>query len=557
MYLVHAMTRSRQFLLLTALLSACTDTDVALRWPDGARLDPAELSPQLPTPVAEISPPIVRVGTLATCGLADPLAHLSPVEVTWRLRGAFIATGATLEVPDAVGQTLSCVATVWIGGQLSETEPTTARIAPRPGDDNVLVIVADDLGVDRVGVYGVGTDPPPTPNLDALAADGMRFNQAWATPSCSPTRAALLTGRHGFRTGIGKASSAADGYPLALDELTLPEVLAHAPTPYTSAAVGKWHLANFEVGHGHHVLEQGFLHHRGNLGNLRRDESVDGGVQGFFNYEYAVDGEVSRRADYLTSVEVDDALDFIATLPEPWLVYLAFHAAHSPAHVPPRDLYSGPDLVPGEASDQARFDAMTEALDTEIGRLLEGVPDTTLVVFLGDNGTEREAAQGPYPDDEVKLSMYEGGIRIPLIVRGPQVAFPGSTSDALVHVVDLLPTLAELAKLDVGATFPDLKLDGVSFAPYLADPTHPSVRQFVYTERFIDNGFGPYTEHSRAVRDARYKLIWDMTDGYELFDLGLRWQEEDDLLAYETVSDEASAAFEALAPLLEGPTFQR
>jgi arylsulfatase A-like enzyme len=540
------------------LLAACEAEPWLLPdgWPEGVGFE-VELSQDLAAVEAVVAPSPVQVGRTARCEL---LGLPDPVGVTareWRLDGVVIGQGETIEAPDAPGSELSCTPLVWEQGVAKAGRSGVAPIVARPVAGDVLLIVADDVGVDRVGAYGVGVAPPPTPNLDALAAEGMRFNRVWATPSCSPTRATLLTGRHGFRTGVGQASAANDGYALELEEVTLAEMLGRASERYSSAMVGKWHLSNFAVGHGQHVLDQGFDRQLGNLGNLRNEEAMDGSVQGYVNYEYVVDGVVGRRTDYLTSVEADDAIAMITTLPSPWFVYLSFHAAHSPAHIPPRALYSGPTLVPGEANDLVRYDAMTEAMDAEIGRVLEVVPPETLVVVLGDNGTERNAVRGPYAADEVKLTMYEGGVRVPFLVRGPQVAVPGSTSDALISTVDLFPTLAELAGVDLAQWFPDLKIDGVSFAPVLADPSHPGARDVVYTERFLGNGFGPYTEHRRAVRDERFKLIWDMATGYQLYDLGLDWQEGEDLLQAEVLPADAEAAFERLAAELEGGRFRR
>lgn len=443
--------------------------------------------------------------------------------------------------------------------------PTCADVVPPrpPRSDpsaelppNLLVIVADDFGVDRVGAYQLGVAAPPTPRLDALAASGLRFDRAWATPSCSPSRATLLTGRHGFRTGIGKAAAANDGYPLSLEERTIPELLAQAEPPYSSGAVGKWHLSNFAVGHGQNVLDQGFDHHCGNLGNIRNEEALEGDLQGFYNYEYLTDGAVGRRTEYLTTVEADDAILLMARLPEPWFVYVGLHALHSPAHIPPRHLYSGPTLDPGLVSELGRYNATAEALDHEVGRILDAAPPETFIVFLGDNGTDTKATSGPFPPDRMKLTMYEGGVRVPLLVRSPLLTAPGSRTTALVHTVDLLPTLAELAGLDLPTVSPDLTLDGVSFLPYLTDPDQPSLRDHVYTERFIENGFGPYTTHARAVRDDQFKLIWDQERGYELYELGLDWWEGPNLLAGEPLSEPAAASFDLLRDLLEGDTYR-
>lgn len=420
---------------------------------------------------------------------------------------------------------------------------------------NILVLVADDVGVDRIGAYGVGDHLSPTPAIDQLAADGVRFSRAWAMPSCSPSRATWLTGRHAFRTGIGKASRVSDGVPLLYDEVTIAEALKWlGPVPYSTAAVGKWHVSNRAIGDSSHVLGQGFDHYRGNLGNLLKSAAQDGGYQGFYNYEYFVDGVRERRTTYLTTQEADDTIHFVNTLPEPWFIHVGFHASHTPIHIPPEDLYTGDTLVSG-ASDAARFNAMTEAMDTEIGRILEHIDDNTVVVFLGDNGTAKGGAQGPYPKDEVKLSMYEGGIRVPLIIQAPHGA-RDAVSDALVHTVDLFATLAELGGV-VDLSRLALPVDGHSFAGHVEVPDAPPIRDLVYTERFLPNGFGPYTEHYRAVRNEQYKLMWTQGGDYQLFDLGMDWREGDDLLLRDTLTTDELVAFDQLVLALDSARFKR
>jgi arylsulfatase A-like enzyme len=511
----------------------------------------------LPVVQAQVSADVIHVGDMVTCE-TEPvvLPQGAYIFTVWWIDDVRVGLGETLQTPDAEGATVRCDVAVIYGSLVQRGKSDRAIISPPIVPGNILVLVADDVGVDRINSYGMGQAMPPTPHIDALAAQGVRFTRAWATPSCSPTRATFMTGRYGFRTGFGKASNAVDGRPLDLSEVTLAEVVTTV-APYATAAVGKWHLSNFEVGHGDHVIAQGFGHHRGNLSNLREEESTDGLSQGFFDYEYHEDGEIRRRREYITTVEADDTITFMETLPEPWFIYTAFHASHSPVHIPPRALYTGPELVPGQETEQARYAAITEALDTELGRILERVPPDTTVIFLGDNGTEQNAALGPYPSDEVKLTMREGGVRIPLIVTGPHVTQPGRVSDALVHTVDIFSTVAHLAGVADPATAHGRTIDGVSLLPYLLAPDYPSIRDVVYTERFIDNGFGPYTVHKRAVRDDRYKLLWNQDLGYSLFDIGDAWTDGEDLLDAGRLDDEAKAALERLTSMLEGDTFRR
>ena len=176
--------------------------------------------------------------------------------------------------------------------RISQASPTSEYAASEKLPPNMLVIVADDVGVDMIGAYGESSAAPCTPNLDALAADGLLFRNAWACPVCSPTRAALLTGRWGFRTGIGSVVTNTEP-GLTLAERTTPEVL----TRYSSACIGKWHLAG-NLGNTH-PNQSGFDHFSGFL---------RGAVNDYFSWPKVVDGQSSTSNVYTTSAFTDDAI---------------------------------------------------------------------------------------------------------------------------------------------------------------------------------------------------------------------------------------------------------
>lgn len=404
--------------------------------------------------------------------------------------------------------------------------PLLSPVAAGAGGENVLVVLADDVGVDRVAAYGEHPLVGPTPTLDALAERGVLFRNAWATPLCSPTRAALLTGRFPFRTGVGKGTSD-DPYGLQLEEMTIPEMLeAGKPGSYRSLAFGKWHLA----GNGDtpmHPLLQGFEHHAGALNNLTT----------YFVWVKFVDGVSQQATTYATTDLVDDVLATLPGLQEPWFAYLAFNAAHIPYHAPPDSLHSF--ALSGDPLDSIaeHHKAMVEAFDTELGRMLEGLGEDllarTTLVFLGDNGTPREATELPWISAHGKNTVYEGGVRVPMIVTGPRVARRGSECDALVNVVDLYATVAEIACVDLDAVQPfDRPLDSISLLPFLADPKRSSLRRFNYSESFRPNGFLlPWDKDIRALRGPRFKLVRNQyLDQDELYDLLLDPLERQDLL---------------------------
>jgi arylsulfatase A-like enzyme len=399
-----------------------------------------------------------------------------------------------------------------------------------PTSHNFLVLLTDDQGIDKVGAYGAHPNPPPTPNMDALAAEGVLFRRAYANPTCSPTRAALMTGRYNSRYGVGQVIfTETDAEQLPRAEVTIAEALTGAG--YHSEALGKWHLASNASEDGpRHPLVQGFAHHAGSFGNLVSTSDGEGdGPATYFHWEKLTDGAASRVTTYATTDTVDDAIDRMGEMPEPWFLYVAFNAPHEPYTHPPEELHDY------ELTDDSPIDrkhaAMVQSLDTEIGRLLGSMSPAlrrrTTIVLASDNGTPTEAVSEPWRATQCKNSPYEGGIRVPLVVSGAAVVDPGRETDALVHVVDLLPTLVELAGLDPAALTDaegePVELDGVSFLPQLREPAAPGARSLVYSGKFGPNG--PPDEEGRyrrfdwdIVLDERWKLV-RRDEALELYDL--------------------------------------
>jgi hypothetical protein len=230
----------------------------------------------------------------------------------------------------------------------------------------------------------------------------------------------------------------------------------------------------------------GYDHFAGTLGNL----------EDHFDHERVVDGVLTRSTRYALTEQVDDALAWILGGSGPWLCYVAFNSIHAPLHAPPDELH-GVDLTPtGDPTKDSRamLDAMVEALDTEIGRLLAGLGpelDDTTVVFLGDNGTPGQFTLAPFDPAHGKATMHEGGLQVPLIVAGPRVAVPGAECAALVHASDVFATVAELAGVDpTDVQPPGTVLDSISLVPWLEDPGRPSARDTLVAEFFFPNGPG-------------------------------------------------------------------
>ncbi len=409
---------------------------------------------------------------------------------------------------------------LFLGLLMLALSPSAVLEAQNPGhartgllqQPNILLVVGDDMGVDMVSCYGEGAAPPCTPNIDALAARGLLFRNAWTNPQCSPTRAQLLTGRHGFRTGIGEPVRK-NNLGLRLTEWTLPEMLG----PYTSSATGKWHLAGWQQGKNH-PRNSGFGYHAGSMGNL-----LD-----YFTWQKVINGSEFTSTTYATTDCADEAIAAALAMPEPWLLYAAFQAPHTPRHIPPKGLCAcgGSGFcqsADGTSTRPELVKAMVESLDTEIGRLLQaiqGLLPNTLVVFMGDNGTGGPATEPPFDSTRAKGTLYEGGINVPLIIAGAGTV-TGECA-ALVNSTDLFATCAELAGV------PSLAEDSVSMVPYLQG-TDRAQRRHVYAEFFSPNGQGPYTTHTRAVRNLRYKLIRSSASADEFYDLWIDPFEQVDL----------------------------
>lgn len=424
-------------------------------------------------------------------------------------------------------------------------------VAPTPGPtgtDNVILIVLDDVGIDKVGAYGVHPEVAPTPTFDRLAEEGMRFGHAYASPTCTATRAALLTGRHARRTGMGAVIWPFDTtWELPLEEQTLPEVLA--PEGISSALAGKWHLSSNVSEWGEDLpLLQGFDWFAGSMNNLWVDSDAEGPGHGFFEFEKVqASGRIRVVERYATTDTTDDALDQALSLPEPFFLMVSYNAAHNPWHTPPVELHSfGAD--PG--SHVLQHLAATEALDTEIGRLLDGLPidlqSRTWVIVVGDNGTPGPVAVKPSHWQRAKGSVYEGGVRVPMVVRGPGVP-AGVESDALFHVVDLLPTIARIVEAPLG----ERPIDGVDQLDVWTGRTD-AVRELVYHEDLVPTGPGPWSSDTRALHDGSFKIVRQHDGTLELYDMrDVPFEEGVDLLAGGALDEPAQAALERLSTALE------
>ncbi len=408
---------------------------------------------------------------------------------------------------------------------------------------NVLLVIIDDLGPEQLGSYATdnlaNANPANTPRMDALAANGVRFKNAWGFPVCSPSRAAMYTGRYPLRTGVGAVIDASDDNTLSSSETTIAEISKNAGL--SSALLGKWHLGENSANGGTDAprVAGGFDTHSGIL---------SGAINSYTKWVRYLDGvkKIKPITTYATTYQVDDAYNF-ASSANNWFVTLSLNAPHSPYHIPTSGLYTQ-DLTgisncsADTASKRKCYKAALEAADSELGRLLDkldsaGKLANTMVIIVGDNGTPSDVVDAGVDSSKAKGTVYQRGLRVPMIIYGPSVQSAGRVVDSVVSVTDVFATIADLT-----GQSQTTGIDSVSMLPYLNNSASGSLRSNVYAETFIGNS--PHNGDA-AMRDARYKLI--ESDGVYIgfYDLQNDPEEENNLLN-TSLSAEAQASLTSL-----------
>ena len=382
----------------------------------------------------------------------------------------------------------------------------SARANTASSQPNILLLVADDVGAESSSLYRLAgsNGTARMPNLEKLASSGLVFDNVWVNPMCSPTRATLLTGLYGHRTGVLVA-----GDVLAPSTTTIFDYLRkESPAKYDMAVFGKWHLGG-NGGDIQHVRDMRVPNFRGFLGAQ---------IANYFNWT-AWDGNTGTSAQvntYTTTALTDWAIEFIkkheaTRTDDPWFVYVPYNAAHAPFQAPPQNLHSVNlgNLAPGTRSPTlAVYQAMLQAMDTEMGRLLASVDlKNTLVIYIGDNGTPANVKDGETGVRGSKTSTYEGGMRVPMVVAGAGVTRTGRES-ALIDGVDLYATIAAAAGISVTRAN-----DGYSLRPLFSQAGASTGRTYSFTE-FCNRNVARL-----AIRDREHKLHFDSATGWSLFDL--------------------------------------
>jgi arylsulfatase A-like enzyme len=392
-----------------------------------------------------------------------------------------------------------------------------AVAADRP---NLIVILADDLGVETIGAYG--GESYQTPSLDRMAAQGLLFRDFHAQPLCTPSRVKLLTGQYNYR------NYRAFMY-LDPEQTTFAHLLQSAG--YKTVVAGKWQLVDNGVESllGAYPKQAGFDHHF--LWQVRRDTRG----KRYWGPTVTEDGERKTYPDSVFGPDLYNQylLDFIsANKGEPFLAFYPMVLPHDPFVVTPDQ--------PGAAADTEKHEAMIEYMDKLVGRLLshleaEGLAERTLVLFAGDNGTSRKmsSVRDGHPVPGGKGLTTRRGTHVPFIAWWPGTIEPGASTNALANFNDVFPTLLEVAGVDSA----DLALDGLSLRELFTEPGMELGRSSLFIH-YDPRWFAP---SARFVFDARYKLY---SDG-RFYDMQTDPGEQNDLR--DQIPPPAKRAYEALS----------
>jgi arylsulfatase A-like enzyme len=421
---------------------------------------------------------------------------------------------------------------------------------------NIIFIMADDLGYADLGCYG--QTQIQTPNLDQLAAEGIRFTQCYAgSPVCAPSRSVLMTGQHTGHTtvrgnfgkgGVKGLGGGAGRVPLQAEDVTVAEVLKSAG--YVTGMMGKWGLG--EPGTSGEPNAQGFDEWFGYL-NQRRAHDYYPSYLWHNRDKYPLPGNTGGKTEqYSHDLMTEFALRFLDTHAggeKPFFLYLPYTVPHDKFQIPSTAPYSDRKWSQREKV----YAAMITRLDQDIGKLRERLnakraADNTLLFFCSDNGAAnryqgRFDSSGPLTGR--KRDMTEGGIRTPMIAHWPGNVPAGATSDAIWYFADVLPTLAEIAGANVPAG-----IDGVSVLPSLLGKSQPGLADRLLYWEFYEGGF------KQAARRGKWKVIRPSGKPIQLYDLEADVSEKNNLAKQhpERVAEFAAALEQARTPSRSWPS---
>lgn len=369
------------------------------------------------------------------------------------------------------------------------------------------------MGIDAIPGFGITEDLPVTPTLDSFREKGLAFTNCWAAPQCTPTRAAIMSGKFGVKTGVMRP-------PLILDTShtsLFTKIKEQSTTDYAMALIGKWHIGGNDTSNYSHPKDSGVPYYEG----LFTSQVAD-----YYDWtKVNTDGNEEQVTEYVTTHLTNSAISWIDNQTKPWFLWLAHVAPHSPFQTPPNGTYT---TTPTDT--RTTYLSMIENMDHEINRLLESMDDETLantvIIFIGDNGTPGQA-NNYWPNGHAKASIYEGGIRVPMIVTGKSVERVNEVEASLVQATDLHATILELAGVQLlGGTENSLSLK----------PTLKFENQVSKKINYTDYQSGGI--ESWATRNNTYKLIEDENGNEEFYNIVTDLKEETNLIGNLTTEQE-------------------
>ena len=378
---------------------------------------------------------------------------------------------------------------------------------------NILLIIADDMGIDSTPGFGINEDLPVTPTLDSFREKGLSFTNCWAAPQCSPTRAAIMSGKFGIKTGVMRP-------PLILETShtsLFTKIKEQSITDYSMGLIGKWHIGGSSTSNYSHPKDSGVPYYEGVFTSQ---------VPDYYSWTKVNSDGVEEQVDeYATTHLTNNAISWIENQTKPWFLWLAHVAPHKPFQTPPEGTYT---TTP--SNNRTTYLSMIENLDYEINRLISSMNaetlENTVIIFIGDNGTPGQA-NNYWPSGHAKASIYEGGIRVPLIIAGKSIERINEVETSLVQATDLHATILELAGVPLlGGTDNSLSLKPVlSFANQVS-------KNINYTD------YESSDIELWATRNETYKLIEDENGREEFYNIITDLKEETNLIGNLTTEQE-------------------
>ena len=394
----------------------------------------------------------------------------------------------------------------------SALEATRAAEPRRP---NIVLVMPDDIGY---GDFACNGNPfIKTPNIDALSRESVRFTDFHVSPTCAPTRSALMTGRHEFKNGV--THTIYERERLTLQATTLAQALKSVG--YTTGIFGKWHLGDEpDRWPDKRGFDEMFIHGAGGIGQSYPGSCGDAPGNKYFDPAVLHNGKFEKTQGYCTDVFFDQAEKWIGEVKdhEPFFAYITPNAAHTPLDVPEKYFEHYKGKVPNNV---AKFYGMIENIDDNVGRLLTrleelNLADNTLVIFMTDNGTATGSEVFNAGMRGRKNSPYQGGTRVPSFWRWPAGFSGGADCSALTAHIDIFPTLAEIAGVSLSDKLKQ-QIEGRSMLPLLKDP------QAAWADRTLVTHLGRWPKGEAAkskyagcsIRDRQFTLV----NNEELYDL--------------------------------------